>query len=154
MNRIFALSLFLTKVLEVLNLETQLLRLEFAKTSFIFQINTPKLIETESCTNVTSRLEFAKTGFIFLINTPKFIKTESSTNVMLKLESSKTSFIFQINTPKFIKIESFKQKKEKNFKFGTKNTSFRYFWAANSKNYYHIQNQRSRFFQNAELHPR
>ena len=72
---------------------------------------------------------------------------------ILRLEFAKTIFLFEIDTLKIIQIESF-IKKKKNFKFGTKNTLFRYFWAAILKKYNHIWTQHSPFFQNVKFHPK
>ena len=45
------------------------------------------------------------------------------------LEFQKTNVVFEINILEFVNMQRFIQK-QKNFKLGTKNTLFRYFWAA------------------------
>ena len=70
-----------------------------------------------------------------------------------RLEFQKSNVVFEISILELVKVQSFIHKQE-NFKLGSKNTLFRYFWAQFNKNYNHIFNQRPRICENIKFHPK
>ena len=79
------------------------------------------------------RLELEKTIVMFDFTTFNLKIIKFGTKIALiryfGLEFQKTNVVFEVNILEFVSMQRFVQK-QKNFKLGTKNTLFRYFWVA------------------------